>query len=97
MTARMHLTQAQTFNYAQARARCAAHGLVFDERLVPLCEHTFNEARLTQHQVDEILGAYVEASAWQWNRKNYTLRQRIFLALYWLGIGRSVGGGIMGV
>lgn len=81
------------YDYTKAREHCRACGLVFDERLLPMCNDTFNKALITQEQLEAIMALHITAVVHQWQRTNYKWYQRIFIALYWLGLGRCIGYG----
>lgn len=78
---------ALTYDYTKARAYCTQHGLVFHDSWVPSADTHFAAARLSQSQVDAVLELHAWHVAHLFKPSQYTWRQRIAIAWFFLTKG----------
>lgn len=72
------------YSYDKSRQLCAEQGLVFDERVIQSIDPHFKLHKFTQTQVDAALQAHIYEVKRLFTPKNYSLGQRIKIALYFL-------------
>ncbi len=72
------------YSYDKPRQWCQANGMVFIEEWVPDIDAKFASLELDQEQVDELVIEYAHRIRWHFTPQNYSIIQRIKLALWFL-------------
>lgn len=78
------------YDFRKAIDLCNKHGLVFNKDYADRAEAYFHAAGLSQDQADLMIELWCRFVCHTWDRTVYPWYVRIFLALYFLGIGRRL-------
>lgn len=72
------------FNYSNAEVYAKSCGLVLQAERLQEFDQLAAAHGFTQSQVDVAMQIHIRHIAWLFNPKNYTFKQRILVALYFL-------------
>lgn len=72
------------YSYEAGKKYCAYIGLAWDDGFVGIADAHFAAVELTQDQVDNLLCVHAWHVKHLFTPANYSWRQRLGLALYWL-------------
>lgn len=72
------------FNYSASEAYAKSCGLALEHNRLAEFDQLAAAHGFTQSQVDVAMQVHIRHVAWLFNPKNYTFKQRIMLALYFL-------------
>ena len=78
------------YDFRVAIALCDKHGLVFNRDLADRAEGYFNAAGLNQDQADLMIELLCRFVCHTWDRTVYPWYVRMFLALYFLAVGKRL-------
>lgn len=76
------------YNTTHAQLYCARKGLHWHDGLMSAVMPKIKQAQLNQDQFDKCMEAHIDAVEFLFNAKNYTLTDRISLAVHFLFGGK---------